>query len=140
MKPSEAKVLQTGTLVAWSGWDAGCGEVVNVHVEGPRTVYVDVKDVNGFARRVRAEYARLPTADDLDRHAADIDRKAAKDVFDAEVQRVSNAMGKQVDVDQLYRQAPTNYSVRLNRAEILALVERLERCECARSRAGGYHE
>lgn len=129
MKAEEAEKLQPGALVTatcWNGIYGGrlspwVGKVEKVWRVSSQRTQVSVRDCAGCLFRIWSPDIRLPTDEERAAFAvgvAEYDAKCEQD------RRIARVLGIDVMVGSHYS------TISLTPDEALAIVERLERCEC----------
>lgn len=135
MKPSEAKQLKPGDMIADY---YGVKIVQSVEVIGPRSVHVTT--TNGL--KFREEQVHVPTDADLSAYAAKLARETAHEAVQEEMRRVGEILGGQCFARGSARWfgPDTDYTIMLDRKRALAVVEQLERLRAVTTPNGGLSE
>lgn len=129
MKAGEAEKLQPGTLITATCWNAvyggrmshWVGKVESAWRVSSQRTMVSVRDCAGCLLRIWSPDIRLPTDEERESFAVGVAEYEAKAEQD---RRIARVLG--IDV-----MAGSHYStISLTPEEALAIVERLERCEC----------
>lgn len=135
MKPSEAKQLKPGDLVADY---YGVKIVQSVEVVGARSVLVTTTD----GIKLREVQLRVPTDADLSAYAAKRARETAHEAVEEEMRRVGEVLGGQCFARGSARWfgPDTDYTITIDRKRALAVVEQLERLRAVTTPNGGLPE
>ncbi len=138
MKPSEAKALVPGTVLAAKMF-GGAARVVVVAVvpstvTSPRVLEVNCKSDFGSVQAYRNDLLEFPTPENEARWARKDAEALQTAAFEAEMARVQAALGVKPSPNfPGYHAKPTSYTVQLTQEQALVLTSRLEAAAAMRA-------